>query len=117
MSDCEKCDDLQRMKDISDSFEKAKNKKKKKGQISKQLYETIGDYSKQVKDSLNDMGKHYIEMMYLYDSLKEKDLVKDELEILKILSHIENLARMESVNNNVLFQTLDILKRKISKEG
>jgi len=111
MTDCERCEERERMKKIIDSFEK-KNQKELKG-IDKEQYERLTALSHQLKDCLSDMAKHYTEMSKIYEDCKKSDIYQDAEKLRNLLKSMQDIARMEGMNISILIETLAILLKQM----
>ena len=103
MSECPKCEDRERMEEILKAINNGSN------HITKQRYETIKKFVKQLKDCLEEMKRFEETMLNDLSKCEGKDIYKDSDEIGNNLKHLIDYALLEKSNMEIVLETLKIL--------
>lgn len=101
---CESCEEKAKMKEIMNSFTKKENGER---------YNTIERMSKQLKSCIDDLLASGLDMRQNYVECTKLDMITDRKELIERLKKIEDLARMQTVNVNVLISTIEIILNQL----
>jgi hypothetical protein len=96
---CESCEEKARMKEIINSFVE-------KNEHFQKQYDIITKFSKQAKSCIDDLLASGLEMRQNYVECTKLDMIVDKDELLVHLKKIIDLANTQTVNINVLIETI-----------
>ena len=101
---CESCDEKAKMEEVIKSFTKKKNDER---------YSVIEAMSKQLKSCIDDLLASGLDMRQNYMECTKLDMITDRKELIERLKKIEDLAKMQTVNVNVLISTVEIILNQL----